>query len=78
MFLNCENDKKRSFISGFLQILVVAILVSSILSGCDKEDLPWYQKKVIEDLTPQGQPNVSFDHCTLTDANIDTLVFGLH
>ena len=49
-----------------------------LLASCSKEDLPWYQKKVIEDLTPQGQPNTSFDHCALTDAEIDTLVFGLH
>lgn len=49
-----------------------------LFSGCAKEDLPWYQKKVIEDLTPQGQPNVSYDHCTLSSAEIDTLVFGLH
>lgn len=45
--------------------------------GCT-EDLPWIQKKVIEDLTPQGQPNVSFNHCSLSSAEIDTLVFGMH
>lgn len=59
------------------QILGV-IFIGCILSGCAKEDLPWYQKKVIEDKTSQGQPNVSFDHCLATNAEIDTLVFGMH
>lgn len=59
------------------QILGV-IFIGCILSGCAKEDLPWYQKKVIEDKTSQGQPNVSFDHCVATNAEIDTLVFGMH
>ncbi len=47
------------------------------ISGCaDKFD--WKNKKVITDLTPQGQPSVSFSHCSLSTANIDTLVFGMH
>lgn len=54
------------------------MVLALFFTACSKEDLPWYQKKVIEDLTPQGQPNVSFDHATLSDAVIDTLVFGLH
>jgi hypothetical protein len=58
----------------FLLVLISA----SLLTSCSKEDLPWYQKKIIEDLTPQGQPNVSFDHVSITSAEIDTLVFGLH
>jgi len=60
------------------RFLVLGLALTSLQSSCSKEDLPWYKKKVIEDLTPQGNPNVSFDHCELTDAQIDTLVFGLH
>ncbi|MCB9186928.1 MAG: hypothetical protein H6601_09300 [Flavobacteriales bacterium] len=59
---------KRLFIIGSVTLLM----------SCSKEDLPWYQKKVIEDLTPQGQPTVSFDHCTISNAPIDTEVFGMH
>lgn len=57
---------------------IFVVLVVGLLSSCSKEDLPWYQKKVITDLTPQGQPNVSFEYAEQTDAEIDTLVFGLH
>lgn len=57
---------------------IFVVLVVGLLSSCSKEDLPWYQKKVITDLTPQRQPNVSFEYAEQTDAEIDTLVFGLH
>lgn len=62
--------------SKHVKLIIYQILVI-IVSGCNQE-LPWVQKKIIKDLTPQGQPSVSFSHCTLSSANIDTLVFGMH
>jgi hypothetical protein len=60
------------------KVLIGFFLLILLLPSCSKEDFPWYTKKVIEDLTPQGQPDVSFDHCTRSDASVDTCVFGLH
>lgn len=53
-------------------------IISVGLWGCSKEDLPWYNRAVIEDLTPQGEPDASFDHCEPTVSSVDTLVFGIH
>lgn len=75
----CSHRTRRveSYLGPMMRRLFV-IVPFVLLVSCAKEDLPWYRKKVIEDLTPQGQPNTSFAHCSLTSATIDTLVFGMH
>ncbi|GEM_PF-5453439 len=56
-----------------LTFVLGAILCFSLFS-CDKEK----EDKLVEDTTPQNNPNVSFQSCVQTTGPIDSGIFGLH
>ena len=73
----CRKETVRTFNynclkNGFLFLLALFMV------SCGENGVPWGNKGVIEDLTPQGAPNVSFDHCTPSNAIVDSVVFGMH